>query len=84
MKNGKSTLLKSCPSTGEVMDYLLHLPSSETTPDRLLPIIAKFHISRRDIARLERRASEGLPERGTVKLSKHERMDKLRYKVTGS
>ena len=73
MTSASQYLLKKCPTSTELMQFLLHIPDVYLQADDLVRQSLKINLSRKDIQRLESEANKlweksGSPERGTLSL----------------
>lgn len=55
-------LLKNCPTSSELIEYLLHIPHDQLGPEQLIKSALKIHIGTKEIEKLETRATRILRE----------------------
>jgi hypothetical protein len=64
-------ILKKCPTSSEILSFLLHIPPEMLTPDILLEAAFKIRLKRSTIRRLKRHAVNEL-ESGTISLGEND------------
>lgn len=64
-------IIRRCPTSTEIMEFLLHIPYDYLDADRLIKATLSVSIGRREVERLEESAmlawdAAGSPARGTL------------------
>lgn len=76
-------LLKECPSSTEILTFLLHIPHTYLQQDALVKAALKIKLGTREVEELEERVDrvwqqQGAPTRGTLSLSRPAKIDRGR------
>jgi hypothetical protein len=62
----KDHLLRNCPTSTELLDFLLHIPHSYLEPDTLFPAVFKVKLSKADLTKYTQRAQHSDSSLGNI------------------
>lgn len=68
-------ILRRCPTSTEILEFLLHVPYEYLEAERLIKIALNINIGRKEVEQLESQAQKmwdaaGSPKRGTMSMTR--------------